>query len=228
MDSILIVEDDITLNNTLTDNLTRDGFVVSCGYTLHESTQKIKTEKLDLVILDINLPDGSGFDLCDMIRTESIAILFLTANDLETDMIKGYNLGADDYVTKPFSYSILKHKIIAILNRLTRKSQDDTYSDGHLKVDFTALTASVDSTIIDFTPLEFQLLSYMIKNSGHILTRQQILAKLWDSRGDFVDESSLNSIVSRIRKKIDTSSQRYIRTVYGTGYIWTGGKADAY
>lgn len=223
MKQILIIEDDVTLNETLAFNLTQNDYVTASTFTAEAALEKIQCTKFDLIIMDVNLPDGNGFSLCTSIKktiSYDVAIVFLTANDLEKDILRGYNLGADDYITKPFSYSILQKKIEVILNRMNSVQSEKKYVDSHLEINFDSLTAFVDSCPTDFTPLEYQLLELLIENRKHILTRQRILDALWDSRGNYVDESSLNSIICRIRNKIDTDEIHYIRTVYGTGYMW--------
>lgn len=227
MKSILIVEDDIILGNTLSYNFCKKGYNVETASNIKAALKKINEQKYDIVILDISLPDGNGFTICEKIRKSRDShtiILFLTADDLEANIIKGYNLGADDYITKPFSFPVLEKKITAILSRTHPSDKLDEYQDKHLKLNFNSLSAYVDGKNVDFTPLEFQLLKLLIKNSGHIVTRQRILDILWDKRGNYVDESSLNSIICRIRNKIDLPEYHYIKTVYGTGYMWIGDK----
>ena len=178
--------------------------------------------KFDLILLDITLPDGNGFAVCEEIRQISTdtRIIFLTAKDLESDILKGYNMGADDYVTKPFSLPVLLKKIAAVTNRMEKEFYGMIYSDSYLRIDFAALTAYTADEPIELTPLEFKFLELLVKNSGHIVTREKILDVVWDRRGNYVEESSLNSMVSRIRGKIDSVDHRYIKTVYGTGYMW--------
>ena len=168
------------------------------------------------------MPDGNGFAVCEEIRQISIdtRIIFLTAKDLENDIIKGYNMGADDYVTKPFSLPVLLKKIAAVTNRMEKEFSGVIYSDSYLRIDFAALTAYAADEPIELTPLEFKFLELLVKNPGHIVTREKILDVVWDRRGNYVEETSLNSMVSRIRGKIDSAAHRYIKTVYGTGYMW--------
>lgn len=225
---ILLVEDDYTLNNMLACTLNQNGYQTISCYTKADALKKIKSLSFDVYILDVTLPDGDGFTLCHSIRETTsafkTAIIFLSANDLEHNVIKGYNLGADDYITKPFSLPILLKKIDAITNRVIKKTPKRVYSDSRLQLDFESLTARVADELIDFTPLEFQLLELLIINAGHIVTRQKILDVIWDKRGNYVDESSLNSMICRIRGKIDSEDCQYIKTIYGTGYIWIAGE----
>ena len=192
------------------------------AYTKEDAVTKIRNLKFDLILLDITLPDGNGFAVCEEIRQISIdtRIIFLTAKDLENDIIKGYNMGADDYVTKPFSLPVLLKKIAAVTNRMEKEFSGVIYSDSYLRIDFAALTAYAADEPIELTPLEFKFLELLVKNPGHIVTREKILDVVWDRRGNYVEETSLNSMVSRIRGKIDSAAHRYIKTVYGTGYMW--------
>ena len=222
MKKILLVEDDRTLSETLIRHLDQNGYHTTFAYTKEDAVKKIRNLKFDLILLDITLPDGNGFAVCEEIRQISIdtRIIFLTAKDLESDILKGYNMGADDYVTKPFSLPVLLKKIAAVTNRMEKGFSGIIYSDSYLRIDFAALTAYAADEQIELTPLEFKFLELLVKNSGHIVTREKILDTVWDRRGNYVEESSLNSMVSRIRGKIDSAAHRYIKTVYGTGYMW--------
>lgn len=222
MKKILLVEDDRTLSGTLTRHLDQNGYHTTWAYTKEDAVTKIRNLKFDLILLDITLPDGNGFAVCEEIRQISIdtRIIFLTAKDLENDIIKGYNMGADDYVTKPFSLPVLLKKIAAVTNRMEKEFSGVIYSDSYLRIDFAALTAYAADEPIELTPLEFKFLELLVKNPGHIVTREKILDVVWDRRGNYVEETSLNSMVSRIRGKIDSAAHRYIKTVYGTGYMW--------
>ena len=222
MKEILLVEDDRTLSETLIRHLNQNGYHTTFAYTKEDAVTKIKKRKFDLILLDITLPDGEGFAVCEEIRQISTdtRIIFLTAKDLESDILKGYNMGADDYVTKPFSLPVLLKKIAAVTNRMEKEFYGMIYSDSYLRIDFAALTAYTADEPIELTPLEFKFLELLVKNSGHIVTREKILDVVWDRRGNYVEESSLNSMVSRIRGKIDSVDHRYIKTVYGTGYMW--------
>lgn len=222
MKEILLVEDDRTLSETLIRHLNQNGYHTTFAYTKEDAVTKIKKMKFDLILLDITLPDGEGFAVCEEIRQISTdtRIIFLTAKDLESDILKGYNMGADDYVTKPFSLPVLLKKIAAVTNRMEKEFYGMIYSDSYLRIDFAALTAYTADEPIELTPLEFKFLELLVKNSRHIVTREKILDVVWDRRGNYVEESSLNSMVSRIRGKIDSADHRYIKTVYGTGYMW--------
>ena len=187
----------------------------------------MKAIEFDIALLDINLPDGSGLDLCEEIRGrgQHTYIIFITANDKESDMLKGYEAGGADYVTKPFSVTVLCKKVAAVFANLElRTPRHDLFDDGFLKIDFSEQRASLAGKPLDFTPKEYRTLFLFVKNPRIILTKRQILEKLWDIDGDFVDEHTLTTIISRIRKKIETDEHKYIKTAYGMGYQWIGGE----
>lgn len=226
MRKILIVEDDTLLNKTLAYNLTSEGYEVESTFTYAAAVSLLQKREFDLVLLDINLPDGSGLDLCGEIRErdQSSYIMFLTANDKESDMLGGYEAGGADYITKPFSIAVLCRKITAVFaNMELRHPRHDLYDDGILKIDFSEQSASLAGKPLDLTPKESRTLFLFVKNPHMILTKRQLLEKLWDIDGDFVDEHTLTTIISRIRKKIETDECKYIKTSYGIGYQWIGG-----
>ncbi|MFL8711633.1 response regulator transcription factor [Clostridioides sp. GD02377] len=223
MEKILIVEDDTILNKTLSYNLTEDGYLITSKFTAISALKSIMEYKFDLIILDVNLPDKSGFELCKEIKMNcDIPIIFLTANDMEYDMIKGYELGALDYITKPFNINVFKQKVKALLNHITIKTKQDCYDDGYLEINFSELSANINGNQIIFTPLEFRTLKLFTENPKNILTRKILLEKLWDIDANFVDEHTLTSVISRIRSKIEKDNFQYIKTVYGMGYMWLG------
>ena len=227
MKKILIVEDDTLLNKTLAYNLSSEGYDISSAYTYASAVSFLQKSEFDLVLLDINLPDGSGLDFCEEIRGRghNSYIMFLTANDKESDMLTGYEAGGADYITKPFSIAVLCKKIAAVFANIGLQSpRHDLYDDGNLIIDFSEQSASLAGEPLDFTPKEYRTLSLFVKNPRIILTKRQLLEKLWDIDGDFVDEHTLATIISRIRKKIETGGRKYIKTAYGMGYQWTGGE----
>ena len=227
MKKIMIVEDDTLLNRTLGYNLASEGYDVTSAYNYKSAVQYLKEKEFDIALMDINLPDGSGLDLCEEIRGrgQHTYIIFITANDMESDMLKGYEAGGTDYVTKPFSVTVLCKKVAAIFANIELRSpQHDLFNDGFLKIDFSEQCASLAGEPLDFTPKEYRALFLFVKNPWIILTKRQILEKLWDIDGDFVEEHTLTTIISRIRKKIETEEHKYIKTAYGMGYQWIGGK----
>lgn len=222
---ILVVEDDRLLNSTLCYNLTTVGYQVDAALTKADAIGQTEKQNYELIVLDVNLPDGNGFYFCREIkeRRPDTAVIFLTANDMESDMLKGFELGADDYVTKPFPISVFQKKVSALLSRITRQSGGDFYDDGNLLINFSELTAALSGQAVTFTPLEYRLLKVLTSNSKQVLTRGQLLEKLWDAEENYVDEHALTSAISRIRGKIEVNGYQYIKTVYGMGYMWIGG-----
>ena len=227
MKKILLVEDDALLNKTLAYNLASEGYEVTSAYTFASAVSYLRKAEYHLALLDINLPDGSGLNLCDAIRNrgQQTYIIFLTANDKESDMLKGYEAGGADYITKPFSIAVLCRKITAVFTNMEiRHPRHDLYDDGVLSIDFSEQSASLAGEPLDLTPKEYRTLFLFVKNPRMILTKRQLLEKLWDIDGDFVDEHTLTTIISRIRKKIETEKRKYIKTAYGMGYQWIGGE----
>nr|WP_297936303.1 response regulator transcription factor [uncultured Lachnoclostridium sp.] len=226
MKNILVVEDDILLNKTLVYNLRLEGFAVESCYTCADASKQLAQTSFHLIILDVNLPDGNGFELCTEIREHDLKtyIIFLTACDRESDMLKGYEVGGTDYITKPFSVAVLCRKVIAVSDDMDRRSiHHEVFDDGYLMVDFTKQVSFVNGNLVEFTPKEYRMLQMFVENAGFILTKRQILNILWESDGDFVDDHTLATIISRIRKKIESQEHKYIKTAYGLGYQWIGG-----
>lgn len=226
MRRILIVEDDRLLGQTLAFNLISDGYAVTLAGNRAEALGQWRPDTFELLILDVNLPDGNGFDLCATLRErgETCYILFLTANDRESDMMRGYEMGGSDYLTKPFSVAVLGRKIAAIFDAMeNRQPHHEKYDDGYLTIDFSAQTSTLGGQAIEFTPKEYKTLRLFTANANLILTKNQLLEKLWDDEGNFVDEHTLTTIISRIRKKVEREGHTYIRTSYGVGYQWIGG-----
>jgi len=221
---LLVVEDDRLLNNTLCYNLSVSGYTTDSAMTRAEAVRFCEAQNYDLIVLDVNLPDGSGFDFCAYIkeRRPDTAVIFLTANDMESDMLKGFELGADDYVTKPFPISVFRKKVSALLGRIQKQTGGDCYTDGTLSINFSKLSAELSGAPIMFTPLEYRLLKVLVRNPKIVLTRQVLLEKLWDADENFVDEHTLTVTISRIRSKIEVDGLQYIKTVYGMGYMWIG------
>lgn len=228
MKHILVVEDDSFLNKMVTYNLTADGYDVISVLNAKTATQALNSREFDLVLLDINLPDGNGFELCKLIKPQhsDTIVIFLTANDQESDQIRGYEVGAIDYITKPFVIGALQRKIRAMFAMLEHhKPAKDIYDDGRLFLDFSEQAATLNGKSLSLSPMEFKMLNLFRKNPKQVLTRQQLLEKLWDIDERFVDEHTLTTSISRIRSKIEADGGApYIKTIYGMGYQWTGGE----
>ena len=225
MKKILIVEDDTLLNTTLVYNLQEEMLSAASAFSCTQARRLLETERYDMAILDVNLPDGDGFSLCRELKKSypAMAVLFLTANDLERDMLKGYELGAADYVSKPFPVKVLVKKVKTLLqlHSSRQERQDSIYDDGKLRIDLQSLRTVYQGKEIQFTPLEYRLLEIFISNPGIVLTRQKLLEKLWDEQENYVDEHTLTTVISRVRSKLE-GEYPYIKTVYGMGYLWNG------
>lgn len=227
MRQILLVEDDTLLNKTLTYNLTLDGYQVTSVFNAKTAAEKLARETYDLALLDINLPDGNGYELCRLIKPEcpETLVIFLTANDQESDEIRGYEAGAVDYITKPFSIGALQRKIRAMFAMLEHHGPArDIYDDGRLFLDFSQQAAALNGRPLLLSPMEFKMLYLFCRNPRQILTRAKLLEKLWDVEERYVDEHTLTTSVSRIRGKIEADGDTYIKTIYGMGYQWMGGE----
>jgi len=227
MKRILIVEDDTLLNKTLAYNLTSDGYDITSALNAKAAAAKLNSREYDLVLLDINLPDGSGYDLCKLIKPEhpDTMVIFLTANDQESDQIHGYEVGAVDYITKPFSIGALQRKIKAMFAMLEHhKPARDIYDDGILFLDFSEQAATLNGKPVALSPMEYKMLNQFCKNPKQVLTRRRLLEKLWDVDEKFVDEHTLTTSISRVRGKIEADGDTYIKTIYGIGYQWMGGE----
>ena len=227
MKRILIVEDDSLLNKTLAYNLTSDGYKAESAFNIKSAADMLEKREYDLILLDINLPDGSGLDLCKLIKPvhPNTLVIFLTANDQESDQIMGYETGAVDYITKPFSIAALQKKISAMFAMLeNHRLEKDVYDDGSLFLDFSGMTAALNGREISLSTLEYKMLDFFRRNPKQVLTRGQILEKLWDAEEKYVDEHTLTTTISRIRAKIEADGDTYIKTIYGMGYQWMGGE----
>ena len=228
MKRLLVVEDDSFLNKMLSYNLTADGYEVISVLTARAAKKALGSQEFDLVLLDINLPDGNGYDLCGMIKPKypDTIVIFLTANDQESDQIRGYEVGAVDYITKPFVIGALQRKIKAMFAMLEHhKPARDIYDDGRLFLDFYEQAAALNGKTVALSPMEYKMLNLFRKNPRQVLTRRQLLEKLWDVDEKFVDEHTLTTTISRIRSKIEADGGiPYIKPVYGMGYQWTGGE----
>lgn len=227
MRQLLIVEDDILLNKTLCYNLISDGFTITSTLDMKTALEHIRNQVYDLALFDVGLPDGSGFDLCRQLKAISphTPVIFLTANDGELDQLRGYEAGAVDYITKPFSILALQKKIHAMFLMLDSHSPGkDVFHDGKLFLDFSEQNASLLGQPLNLSAMEFKVLNLFRKNPKQVLTRAHLLERLWDVDEKFVDEHTLTTTISRIRSKIESEGSCYIKTIYGMGYLWTGGE----
>lgn len=219
MVKILIIEDDKELNRGVGFTLKKEGYEVLSAYNKTEGKQIILNNRIDFLLLDINLPDGNGMELCNEIREYvKFPIVFFTANDTEEDMVKGFESGCDDYIAKPFSVELLKYKVNAILKR--NDNNKNVFEYKALKIDFDKRLVFINDNRVNLTGTEYKLLELIVKNQGRVVTKEILLEKLWDKNGNFVDENTLSVNIRRLRKKIeeDPKNPKYIETIFGIGY----------
>lgn len=216
--NILIIEDDTALNNGIAISFKDRDYRFLQAYNLSQGREILKDNKVDLIILDINLPDGNGLEFCkDVRRTSQVPIIILTAKDMETDIVTGFELGADDYITKPFSLMILRSRVEAILRRTVKKPTAYFKIDDYV-FDFDNMTFYKNEVELTLSKTEQKLLSILIQNIGSTVTRETLIDKIWSHSGDFVDENALSVAMNRLRTKL--GAQDYIKTLYGIGYSW--------
>lgn len=220
---ILVIEDDELLNSGLCYNIQKHDMIPYSAYGVEDARSSLRAETFDLILLDVNLPDGSGFDLAKEIVSQGrIPFIFLTAHNLEEEMVRGLQMGADDYIVKPFSTKVVMEKIQAVLRRCGGIKQPEIYTYGDLTVDLENRLVKRDGRIISLTPTEFGLLEVFLRNKGQILTKEILLEKIWDVKENYVNEHTLSLNVSRLRNKISDKEHEYIKTIYGLGYKWIG------
>ncbi|CEH34149.1 response regulator transcription factor [Romboutsia lituseburensis] len=223
---ILIVEDDVTLNKGIMLTLRQEDIDIKQAFDLEEGASILKNESIDLIILDVNLPDGNGFDFCKKTReTSQVPIIFLTACDMEVDIVTGLELGADDYITKPFSLMILRARVMAALRRQVFNNGNNVFNFGELELDFEKMNFYKKDIPINLSKTEQKLLKILITNPGQVLTREQLIDNVWSDEGEYVDENALTVTIKRLRQKIENKNdnKKYIKTVYGIGYTFLVG-----
>lgn len=230
MKQILLVEDDLSLIGGLSFAVKKEGYGIEVARTCLEADRLLPDGRYDLIILDVSLPDGSGFDLCKRIRqTSKVPILFLTAADEETDMIMGLEIGGDDYITKPFKLAVFLSRVRALLRRSSNFSQETPklYSND-IKVELVKGEVYKNGKLIDLTASEYKLLCLFMENPDRILSPEQILNRLWDCDENYVDNNTLTVYIRRLRTKIEDhpGKPERIVTVRRMGYKWNTAKQD--
>lgn len=222
-EKILVIEDDEILNSGLCYHLQKKEMLPFPAYTIEEAIKILKEESLDLILLDVNLPDGNGYDFAsEAISRYAVPFIFLTAHNLEEDIIKGLQLGADDYIVKPFSIKVVMEKIQTVLRRCSGLRDPERYICGNLVIDMQNHLVKKKGEYLSLTPTEFELLEIFCRNRQRILTKEFLLEKIWDAKGNFVNEHTLSLNISRLRSKIAEDDCEYIKTIYGLGYKWIG------
>ena len=221
---ILLVEDDLSLINGLSFAVKKQGYTLDVAHTKDEADRLWENGAYDLVILDVSLPDGSGFDICKRIRQASkVPIMFLTAMDEETDIIMGLDIGGDDYITKPFKLAVFMSRINALLRRSENFNQADTELNSNgIRVQVLKGEVYKNDVQVELTAREYKLLCLFMENPDKILSPEQILNRLWDCDENHVDNNSLTVYIRRLRTKIedDPGNPKRIVTVRRMGYKW--------
>lgn len=222
MPQLLIIEDDAALGQGIRLALQGPQTDITLCRTLSEGRDALGAAAFDLVLLDINLPDGSGLELLREIRRASgVPVILLTANDMETDIVVGLESGADDYITKPFSLAVLRARVNAQLRRGAPARAEAVEIEGFF-FDFHRMEFHKNGQPIDLSKTEQKLLRVLVENRGRTLPREQLLDRVWSDGAEFVDENALSVTVKRLRDKLENtpSRPRFIKTVYGIGYTW--------
>ena len=226
MQEILLLEDDETLNRGITLTLQKAGYKVTSTFTLAEAEASFVQNIFALVISDITLPDGTGLDFGRKVREAGNAyLIYLTALDTEADIVNGYDAGADDYITKPFSLMVLVSKVNALMRRLDCSMEANAPKfknlmvSGEIQINCQEMKVFKSGEELSLSKKELQLLMYLWENAGQILSREKILEHIWDVDGQFVDDNTVTVNISRLKNKLDTDE---ISNVRGLGYIWTG------
>lgn len=226
MSKIMIVDDEIEIADMIDDFLSIEGIEVIKAQSGKEALKKFNSS-IDLIILDINMEDMKGTEVCKEIRkTSFVPIIFLTCNSSQTDVLLGLGLGADDYMTKPFNPVELSARVKANIRRVKsysdHKSKDEIIIFDDIIISKRGYKVHKHEIDVHITSMEFKLLVYLIENAGIVLTRNQILNKVWGD--DFYDENLVNSTIKRLRRKIESNSEepKYIKTIWGVGYVFEG------
>lgn len=219
---IFLLEDDSAIGIGLSYSLKNEGYGVTVAKTVKEALKVIKEKSFSLYILDLTLPDGSGYDVCTEIKKSGdLPVIFLTAYDDEINVIMGLELGADDYISKPFRVKELLARIKTVLRRYNKDTADGIINIGNIKINTNEAKVYKNSQEIILTAMEYRLLLTFINNRGIVLTRQKLLEDIWDVAGDFVNDNTLTVYIKRLRDKIeeDPANPSVIKTVRGLGYI---------
>lgn len=224
MSRLLLLEDDQSLIYGLSFSFKKQGFNADIARTISEALDLWAKNKYELLILDVSLPDGSGFEFCRKVRENSdVPIIFLTASDEETSVIMGLDIGGDDYITKPFKLSILISRINALLRRTEKyKYNSQEVESNGIKIHLLEGIAYKNENPLDLTSGEYKLLCFLMENPNIVLSKDQILEKLWDINGNYIDNNSVTVYIRRLRVKIEDnpSQPKMIQTIRGLGYKW--------
>ena len=220
MEQLLIIEDDIGLNQGLSKALKADDRQIISCYNLSGAREQLLCGRVSLILLDINLPDGNGLDFLKEIKEKApdIPVILLTANDTDMDIVGGLERGADDYITKPFSLSVLRARVNTQLRKKITIHENAPIQIDHFFFDFGTMTFCVGETKVELSKTEQKLLRLLVENRGRTMTRGDLVDRIWTDGAEYVDENALSVTIKRLRDKI--GAQKYIKTVYGIGYSW--------
>lgn len=224
MQKILYAEDDCSLTEGLNYTLLNNGYAVDSARTVKEALSFYNQNRYDLLLLDITLPDGTGFDILRHVRSQSLVpVIFLTASDEEISVVRGLDMGGDDYITKPFRLNELLSRMKALLRRSALSRKEDLILEANgIKVDTMERLVWVRGSLKELTLAEYRLLCLFMNHPNHLLTREVILDRMWDGNGSFVDDNTLSVYIRRLRSKIEPSpgSPQFLVTERGLGYKW--------
>lgn len=220
---ILVVEDDKTIASGLEYSLTQEHYEVELAYNVSDAMEKIKRTKFDLYLLDLTLPDGLGYDICKTVKRQyEVPVIFLTAVEEEVNVVMGLDMGADDYITKPFRLRELMSRIKSVLRRYgSNKERDQIIQIGAIEIHILEAKVYKNSQEVVLTAMEYRLLLTLVQHMGQVLTRNQLLEGIWDVSGEFVNDNTLTVYMKRLREKLedDPTHPVYLKTVRGLGYI---------
>lgn len=221
---ILIIEDDEGLSRGMAFTMEREGYQVECCPGYEQGLAKVLKAPPELILLDWNLPDGDGLELCRKIRGFShVPILMITARDMEMDEVMCLECGADDYIAKPFSLAVLKARVSTLFRRYSTGSEAGSLLvSGDIRIDGAGMKAFKGKKALELSLTEFRLLKYFLENKNQVLLKEQILEYIWDMGGSFVEENTLTVNIGRLRRKLgaDAAGSEYIKTIHGMGYLW--------
>ncbi len=220
MEQLLIIEDDRSLNSGLSKALKEESRQIISCYNMKTAREQLECGGTALVILDVNLPDGSGLELLREIKNRyvSLPVILLTANDTDMDIVEGLEQGADDYITKPFSLAVLRARVNTQLRKAASNMGTRKYNIGHFVFDFENMCFLSNGKSVSLSKTEQKLLRLLVENQGTTMRRGVLVDRIWTDGAEYVDENALSVTVKRLRDKLD--AQNYIKTVYGIGYCW--------
>lgn len=219
---IFVLEDDEAIGIGLSYTLESEKYDVTLVKTVAEAKKTVENEEFDLYILDLTLPDGNGYEVCSLIKSKGdLPVIFLTAYDDEINVVTGFELGADDYISKPFRVRELLARIKCVLRRYSKDNADGIVKIGELSVNTAEARVLLRGEEVILTAMEYRLLLSFVNNRGTVLTRRKLLEEIWDVDGDFVNDNTLTVYIKRLRDKIenDPNDPQYIKTVRGMGYL---------